>query len=395
MYDLVLRNAQVRFSKDAVDIGIEKGVIQEIGRITGTHKLEIDVKGNLVTESFVNPHLHLCKVFTLFKMDELALRDYHGENMGKAMTAIELASRVKESYKEDWILENVRTALNLAKEYGVTHIRAFADVDSKAKLEGIKALLKAKEEFKDVIELQVVAFPQDGVLRDIEAYDLVYESVKMGADVVGGIPWIELTEKDEEAHIDKMFKIALEFDKDISMLVDDAGDPTLKTIEKLAVKTIEHKYFGRVIAHHARAMSMYPTPYLMKLIALLKKGGVSVVTDPHTGPLHVPVRELLENGVLLSLGQDDISDAYYPYGRNNMLEVAFFASHILWMTTRTDMEVLYDMITKNPAKAMRIKDYGLEVGNTANLIVLNAKNVLEALRFHEKPLYVISHGKIL
>jgi len=395
MYDLVLRNAQVRFSKDAVDIGIEKGVIQEIGRITGTHKLEIDVKGNLVTESFVNPHLHLCKVFTLLKMDELALRDYHGENMGKAMTAIELASRVKESYKEDWILENVRTALNLAKEYGVTHIRAFADVDSKAKLEGIKALLKAKEEFKDVIELQVVAFPQDGVLRDIEAYDLVYESVKMGADVVGGIPWIELTEKDEEAHIDKMFKIALEFDKDISMLVDDAGDPTLKTIEKLAVKTIEHKYFGRVIAHHARAMSMYPTPYLMKLIALLKKGGVSVVTDPHTGPLHVPVIELLENGVLLSLGQDDISDAYYPYGRNNMLEVAFLASHILWMTTRTDMEVLYDMITKNPAKAMRIKDYGLEVGNTANLIVLNAKNVLEALRFHEKPLYVISHGKIL
>ena len=395
MYDLVLRNAQVRFSKDAVDIGIEKGVIQEIGRIAGTHKLEIDVKGNLVTESFVNPHLHLCKVFTLFKIDELALRDYHGENMGKAMTAIELASRVKESYKEDWILENVRTALNLAKEYGVTHIRAFADVDSKAKLEGIKALLKAKEEFKDVIELQVVAFPQDGVLRDIEAYDLVYESVKMGADVVGGIPWIELTEKDEEAHIDKMFKIALEFDKDISMLVDDAGDPTLKTIEKLAVKTIEHKYFGRVIAHHARAMSMYPTPYLMKLIALLKKGGVSVVTDPHTGPLHVPVIELLENGVLLSLGQDDISDAYYPYGRNNMLEVAFLASHILWMTTRTDMEVLYDMITKNPAKAMRIKDYGLEVGNTANLIVLNAKNVLEALRFHEKPLYVISHGKIL
>jgi len=123
--------------------------------------LEIDVKGNLVTESFVNPHLHLCKDFyVFFKIGRnIALRDYHGENMGKAMTAIELASRVKESYKEDWILENVRTALNLAKEYGVTHIRAFADVDSKAKLEGIKALLKAKEEFKDVIELQVVAFP--------------------------------------------------------------------------------------------------------------------------------------------------------------------------------------------------------------------------------------------
>lgn len=395
MYDLVLRNAKVRFGSGEVDIAIEGGKIAEIGKVLGNHKLEIDVKGNLVTESFVNPHLHLCKVFTLYKMDELALKDYHGENMGKAMTAIELAARVKENYKEDWILENVRKALNLAKEYGVTHIRAFADVDSKAKLEGVKALLKAKEEFKDVVELQVVAFPQDGVEREPEAFDLVREAIKMGADVVGGIPWIELTEKEEDLHIEKMFTIALEFDKDISMLVDDAGDPTLKTIEKLAVKTIENKYFGRVIAHHSRAMSMYPMPYLMKLIALLKKGGVSIVTDPHTGPLHVPVRELLNEGVLLSLGQDDITDAYYPYGRNNMLEVAFLASHILWMTTRSDMEVLYDMITVNPAKAMNLKDYGLEINKEANLVVLNAPNILEALRYHEKPLYVISHGKLL
>ncbi|WP_197535275.1 amidohydrolase family protein [Caldisericum exile] len=311
--------------------------------------------------------------------------------MGKAMTAIELASRVKESYSLDWIFENVKVGLNLAKEYGVTHIRAFADVDSKAKLEGIKALLKAKEEFKGVVELQVVAFPQDGVERESEAYNLVREAVKMGADVVGGIPWIELTEKDEETHIDKMFEIALEFDKDISMLVDDAGDPTLKTLEKLAIKTLETGYMGRVLAHHARAMSMYPMQYLMKLIALLKKSGISIVTDPHTGPLHVPVKELLSSDILLSLGQDDILDAYYPYGRNNMLEVAFLASHILWMTTAADMEALYDMITKNPAKAMRINDYGIELGKTANLVVLNAPNVLEALRFYEKPLYVISH----
>jgi cytosine deaminase len=396
MYDILIKNAKLRKKDGFFSIGIKNGKIEKVAQnIEESSQTVIDAQGKLVTESFVNPHLHLCKVYTFMMMEEEALKDYHGENMGKAMTAIELAALVKSKYNESWILPNVRNALNHAVRYGVLHLRGFADVDSKAKLEGVKALLKAKEEFKDVLTLQVVAFPQDGVVREKGAYELVEESLKMGADVVGGIPWIEYTEEDEKEHIDKMFDLAKKYDRDVSMLVDDAGDPTLKTLEMLTLKAIKEGFIGRVLAHHARAMQFYPTPYLMKLIALLKKGEVGVVTDPHTGPLHARVREMLEEGVLVVLGQDDISDAYYPYGRNNMLEVAFLVSHILWMTTRSDMEKLYDMITVDAAKSIGIKNHKLEEGNPANLVVLNEDNVLDALRYHREPRFVISKGKLV
>lgn len=395
MADIVIRKANTRKFEEPVDISIENGIITEIGKAKAQGELEIDAKDRLVTESFVNTHLHLCKVYTLMMMSEEALKDYHGSDMGKAMTAIELAAKIKERYDESWIVENVRKALKEAVKNGVTHLRAFADVDNKAKLEGIKALIKARDEFKGIVDVQIVAFPQDGVVREPGAYELVREAMRLGADVVGGIPWIEFTEKDEQTHIDKMFEIAKEFNKDVSMLVDDAGDPTLKTLEMLTSKAIEENWNGRVLAHHARAMAMYPTPYFMKLVALLKKGQVGVVSDPHTGPLHARVRELLHEGALVVLGQDDISDAYYPYGRNNMLEVAFLASHILWMTTSEDMEKLYDMITVDAAKAINVNNFGLKVGNPANLVVLREPNILEALRYHSQPEYVISHGKLV
>jgi cytosine deaminase len=140
---------------------------------------------------------------------------------------------------------------------------------------------------------------------------------------------------------------------------------------------------------------MYAIPYFTKVAALLRKAQMGVVTDPHTGPLHARVRELLELGNLVCLGQDDISDAYYPYGRNNMLEVAFLASHLLWFTASDDMETLYDMVTVNPARAMGLKEFGLNEGCQANLVVLDQPNVLEALRYHEAPRYVISHGKLV
>ena len=396
MYDIVIRNAKTRKLKSLVDIGILDGKIKTIKeKVDEKASIEIDAKGKLVTESFVNAHLHLCKVYTLMKMTEEALKDYHGEDMGKAMTAIELAAKIKERYDEKWILPNVRRALKLAALNGVTHIRAFADVDSKAKLEGIKALIKAREEFKGIVDVQVVAFPQDGVVREPGAYELVREAMKMGADVVGGIPWIEFTEEDEQEHIDKMFEIAKEFDKPVSMLVDDAGDPGLRTLEMLAIKAIKEGWEGRVLAHHARAMALYPKPYFMKLVAILKKAKMGVISDPHTGPLHARVKEMIEEGALVALGQDDISDAYYPYGRNNMLEVAFLSSHILWMTTSEDMEKLYDMITIDAAKAMGIKNFGLKEGNDAHLVILKEENVLEALRNHDEPAYVISHGKLV
>ncbi len=145
-YDIVIKNAQLRSRAGKVDIAIEKGVIKRIGKAATRGATVIDAGGKLVTESFVNAHLHLCKVYTLMMMDSAALQSYHGEGMGAAMTAIELAAKIKDRYEEGWVLRNARTCLKKAALNGNTHIRAFADVDSKAKLIAVKALLKARDE---------------------------------------------------------------------------------------------------------------------------------------------------------------------------------------------------------------------------------------------------------
>jgi len=395
-FDILIKDANLRGQIQTVDIGIRDGKIialsQHLELDTG---FIIDARRNLVTESFVNPHLHLCKVYTRQMMDDEALTGYHTEGMGKAMTTIELAARVKEKYDESWIIKNVRRALAQAALYGNTHIRAFADVDSKARLEGIKALIRAREEFRGIVEIQVCAFAQDGLAREAGASDLMHQAMEMGADVAGGIPWIEYTETDIQQHVKEIFDLAQEFSKDVSMLVDDAGDAGLRSLEGMAVETIRRGWQGRALAHHARAIELYPQPYFQKIVALLKQAQMAVVSDPHTGPLHARVKELLEEGVTVCLGQDDISDGYYPFGRNNMLEVAFLAAHLLWMTTSRELEILYDMITVNAARAMNINNHALKIGVPANLVILEAPNVLEAFREHTAPLYIISHGKLI
>lgn len=395
-FSLLVKNARTRFSGGKLlSIGIEGEKIAAVGENLpeGGAAQVIDAEGRLVTESFVNGHLHLCKVYTLEMVGQDALSSYHGGSMGGAMTAIEQASRVKDRYDEKWIIENVRKACRLAQKYGNTHIRAFADTDTKAKLEGVKALIKAREEFKGIVDLQVVAFPQDGVVRDPGAEDYIRKAMELGADVVGGIPWIEYTDADMQEHIDRMFALAKEFNKDVSMLIDDAGDPGLRSLEMLAVKTLKEGWQGRVTAQHCRAMAMYREPYFRKILALLQKASIGLVSDPQTGPLHARVRDLYDSGVAVALGQDDIADAYYPFGRNNMLEVAFLAVHLLWMTTFSDMEIIYDLITTNAAKAMGIRGHVLEPGGNADLVVLNANDVYHAIWEHEAPFRVIRKGK--
>ena len=154
-------------------------------------------------------------------------------------------------------------------------------------------------------------------------------------------------------------------------------------------------WIGRCLAHHARAMSMYPEPYFRKLAALLRRAGIGVVSDPQTGPLHARVKELLAEGNLVALGQDDIADAYYPFGRNNMLEVGFLGSHMLWMTTRPEMEKIYDMITVDAARTMNVDGFALAEGNPAHLVVHDTGSVYEALWKHQAPRFVISHGRLV
>jgi len=395
-FDLVLRSARLR-SGGISDIAIANGKIAAIAENIGTSADRVlDAERNLVTEPFVIAHLHLDKVMTGSLAEEAVLSEYQGGgSMGSSMTAIELASNVKERYVESEIVQRVRGLLNEAERYGVSHIRAFCDVDPKAELKGVRALLRIKKEFKDRIQVQVVAFPQDGILREPGTEELLYKSMELGAEVVGGIPWIERTDEDERKHTDIAYEIAKKYNADISMLTDDAGDPELRTTEYLATSAIKNNWNGRVSACHVRASALYNEVHHRKFAAILKAAGVGVVTDPHTGPLHVKVKELLAVGVNVALSQDDVDDAYYPYGRCNLLEVAFLASHLLWMMSQRDREILYAMITENAARILRIDGYGLRVGNPANMIELNAKDLKQAYTYHAEPRHIIRNGRLI
>lgn len=395
--DLLVKNARLPGGGDALsDIAISGGIITDVGPLIEIDaRAIVDARRNLVTPSYVNAHLHLCKVWTLPMMSEAAIEAYHAKGMSEAANAIDLAASVKANYDASWIIPNALRAMALAVLHGNLHIRGFADVDSKARLEGVKALIAVREEFRGIVDLQVVAFAQDGLIREPGTEALMREAMAMGADVVGGIPWIEANAADAESHIKFCFDLAAEFDADVSMLLDDVGDANMKTLEAMVREALAHGYQGRALAHHCRAMALYPEDYFGELMQLLQQARISVVSNPHTGPLHARVRELLAGGVNVCLGQDDISDAYYPFGRNNMPEVAFLASHLLWMTREKEIATLYEMITTRAAAAMNLKDYGLKAGCAANLVVLDQPSVSEALRFHAPPAAVISHGRLV
>jgi cytosine deaminase len=392
--DVIVANARLRGKAGLWDIILEDGRIARVSKHDRAIRSSIDAHGSLTTESFVIAHLHLDKVRTMERVSAEALSSYQGGTMD-TRKSIAIASQAKEHYDRHEILERSRRVAEEALLNGVTHMRAFADTDTKSRLEAVRALLKLKEELKGRLEIQVVAFPQEGVEADPGAEEYVERAVELGADVVGGIPWLEKGEERQRRHIDKMLAIAKAHGRPVAMLVDDSGDPKLRTLEMLASKTIKEGMIGKVEACHARAMQLYPERYAIKVAELCAQAGIGVVSSPHTGPLHARLDILREAGVTVALGQDDCSDAYYPYGRCNMLEVAFLASHILRKMGRSDAEELYDMVTVEPARVIGIGGFELEPGREANFVVLGHKTVQEAFTYHERPKRVVSHGKLV
>ena len=233
---------------------------------------------------------------TLDRIGDAALTAYTAGDMASALASIELASAVKADYDRAWIEPNARRAVLEAVRHGVRHVLAFADVDTKARLEGVIPLLALREEFRGVVDLQVVAFPQDGLLCDPGAEELVREAVDLGADVVGGIPWIERTEADAAEHVRRMCELAASRDRRVAMLVDDAGDASLHTTELLATALIKHGLVGRGVANHARALGLYAGPTLERLAGLARRARLGFVSDPHTGSVHLPVRRAHRDG---------------------------------------------------------------------------------------------------
>lgn len=394
-HDLVIANAVLRGRTGRWSIGIGGVAITALTEERLTGREEVDADGGLVTESFVGAHLHLDKVYTLDRVGDAALTAYTSGSMGGARTSIELASAVKAGYNRSWIKPNARRALLDGVRHGVRHVLAFADVDTKARLEGVTPLLELREEFRGVVDLQVVAFPQDGLLCDEGAEALVAEAIEAGADVVGGIPWIEFTDADAREHVHRMCALAARHGRRVAMLVDDAGDPSLRTTEMLAQSMLEHGLVGRGVANHARAVGLYARPSIERLAGLARRAGLGFVSDPHTGPLHLPVRELTALGVPVALGQDDIEDAYYPFGQHNLLEVAFLGAHALQAVDAAGLNLVYDAVTTTAARVLGLVGHGLEVGGNADLVVHGYPGLREVLARHEPPRHVIASGRLV
>lgn len=400
--DLVIRKAQLRRTGGLRDIGIRDDRIVEIAPSIGARGArEIAADGRLVTPAFVNPHMHL---------DKCMVRDRMRPN---ATFSFDEAIELTWAFKRDRSVEDIRkTAAGVAEmavANGTTHMRVFADVDSIGGLKPATAMLAVREEMKDVLDIQVVAFPQEAIVRNPGSDALLDEAMRLGADVVGGLPWYEHCDADSQTQIDLCFDLARRYQKPIHMLVDDTADPTKRTLEMLALKTIRAGLGHHVAASHCEALTFYDHAHAARVIALVKEAGMSIVSNAHIsltligivgGRQPAPrgitrVKELLRAGVNVASGQDDVNDPYYPFGRCDQLEVGWIMAHTAQLVFADDIETAYDMITGNAARVMGLTDYGLEVGKRADLVVLDAPTVKEAFRLQADRLYVIRKGRVV
>ena len=402
--ELVIRGARLRGNKGLVDVGVAGGMITEVGpHIRSTANKEIAAEGRLLTPGFVNIHCHLDKCLTgaWAKVWKVSQRG--------SPQAIPSATGVKKRFTEADIVQRATRALSDSVAAGTTAVRAFADVDTTGGLMAVKSLLKVKERFRGVADIQVVAFPQEGIVRDEGTEELLERSLELGADVVGGIPWYEGDPDASRKHTDIVFALAKKHDRDVHALIDDNSDPSSRNVEYLLAKAIGEGFKGRVAASHCRGgLDSGDEAYARRIYALAKRAGATVVenshvslfmygrSDPHPVRRGVTrVREFMSAGVNVAIGQDDIDDPYYPFGRGDMVELAFMMCHAAHLGSRDEIESSFDMITYNPARGMRLEGYGAREGDRADLDLLDAPDVHETLRLQPGRVAVIKRGKVV
>lgn len=400
--DLIVRNARLRKGDELVDIAVKGSKIEKVApKISEKASQEIDAKGCLVAPTFIDPHVHL---------DKSLISEVVRRNISGTLTeAIEIIWEKKKSYTIEDILQRAGKVIGWAASHGTTYLRSHVDVDTIGGLKPLEGVLKVKEEFKDLVDIQIVAFPQEGIYKDPGTEELMRKAMKMGADVVGGMPYNEFTEEDSRKHIDFAFQLAKEFNADIDMHVDETDDPGARTLQYLATRTLREKYFGRVTAGHTCALASYDDSYAAKVINMLKQAGVNMITNPATNlmlqgrfdkqPIRrgiTRVKELLKAGINVCYGQDCLKDTFYPtFGQADMLEVGLITAHAAQLSLPEEIETLFDMPTVNSARLLRIEDYGIEAGKTASFNIIDAPSVQEAFRSQPDRVYVIRKGKII
>lgn len=398
--DLIIRNAQLRGRKGLVDIGIDKGLFKEISHnIQHTGGKEIDAKGNLVSLPFVESHVHLDSA--------LSAGNPRYNHSGTLLEGIQIWGERKLSLTKEDIKTNAKETLKWLITNGVLKVRTHTDSTEKS-LVTLEALLEVKEEMKNYIDIQVVAFPQDGIFAYKGMDILMEESLKMGADVVGGIPQVEFTREDGIKSIEYIFQLANKYNKLVDIHTDETGDEQSRFTEVIAKYAITNGMEGLVTASHTTAMHNYNNDYVSKLMGLIKRASMNIVTNPSSNALlqnrldgyprkrgHTRVDQLLSNNINVSIGNDNIMDPFGPMGKGNMLQAANLLMHTAHLSGNNQMPQLFDMISVNGLKTLNIHDNKIEVGKGADLIILDAKDEKEAIRLTSECLYVIRKGKVI
>ena len=402
-FDLVVRKARVlgRPAGKLFDIAVDNGRIVRVSDHVGPKgEDEVDAQGRLILPGFFNMHFHLDSV--------LKMGDPRYNASGTLWEGIQIWGEIKNKLSEEEILSRVRVAVKWMAAYGTLWLRTHADTTVKS-LNTVKALVKARKELKDLVNIQVTSFPQDGIRTDEGNLELLEKSLEIGADNVGMIPHNEWTREDGVKSIEDVFRLAKKYNKDIDGHIDETDDPWSRFLEVVATNAVRQKWIGRVTAGHVTASHSWDAAYRYRISNLIARAGITIIANPLIN-MHLqgrlegypkrrgvaPISFFLSKGINVGLGHDCIMDPWYPLGVGDMLQVLFMAVHADQIMGFDELNQSINLLTYNPAKAWRnTASYGLEEGKAANFMVANAKNVMDALRILGPPLYVVKDGKTI
>jgi cytosine deaminase len=400
MLDLLIKNCTLPDGRTDMSVAVQGGKIAEVAQGLAAPANEvIDAAGYLLSPPFCDPHFHMDTTLTLGqpRMNE----------SGTLLEGIAVWSELKPSITQDAVIERAMKYCEMAVGKGLLSIRSHVDT-SDPRLLAVEALLEVRKRVAPYIDLQLVAFPQDGVLRAPGGVDNLKRALGMGVDIVGGIPHFERTMAQGAESVKLLCEIAAAQGKLVDMHCDESDDPMSRHIETLSAETHRLGMQGRVTGSHCTSMHSMDNYYVSKLIPLIADSGVSVIANPlvniHLQGRHdtypkrrgiTRVPELMAAGVTVAFGHDDCMDPWYPLGTGDMLEVAHMGLHVAQMTSQPGIRAAYDAVTTNAAKIMHLPGYGIEAGKDASFVLLQATDVVDAIRQRANRLKVFKRGRLV
>lgn len=399
-FDLLIKNANLPDGRTGMDIACQGGRIAAVEADIAAEAGEvIDAGGKLVSPPFVDSHFHMDATLSLGlpRMNQ----------SGTLLEGIALWGELKEILTVEAVVERALRYCDLAVSQGLLAIRTHVDVCDD-RLTGVQGLLEVRDKVRDYIDLQLVAFPQDGLYRSPNAERNLIKALDMGVDIVGGIPHFERTMDDGAKSVRRLCEIAAERGLRVDMHCDETDDPLSRHIETLAYETQRLGLQGRVAGSHLTSMHSMDNYYVSKLLPLIAEAEVHAIANPlinitlqgrhdsypkRRGQTRVP--EMRAYGINVAFGYDCVMDPWYSMGSGDMLEVASMGLHVAQMTSREEIRYCFECVTSHPAKAMGLEGYGLEPGCKADFVLLQARDTIEAIRLKANRLAVIKSGKAI